>query len=159
MPLSNLEVGMVVPGCNRHHPCSKLGVNRLVLDNSSCYLAIDPFSLERVAMFILGITLVIRVHNYILITKLGLWPSCTDLERPILQRVELPLLFLVCNLIIGHVSFKIRIPINYAVTSVNQTVMVHFDKCLVNAAVQGFVQGIAQARPIGAGTDSPHLGK
>ena len=156
---SNLKVGVVVPRRNGHNAGAELRVDGLVLNNRGRYFAVDPLGLEGVAVLILGIALVVGMHDDVFIAELGLRPGGADLERPVLQGIKLPLLFFVNDFVVRHVSFEIRIPVDNAVTPVNQAVVVHLDEGFVDAAVQGVVQRVAQARPVGAGAHRPHLVK
>ena len=108
-----------MPRSNRHNPRAKVRVGGFILDNSSRNFAVDPFGFESVAVLILGVALIIRVHNHVLIPEFGFRPGGTDLERPVLKGVELPLLFPVLDLVVGDVGFQLGVPVNNPMTLVN----------------------------------------
>src|SRR3954469_24104527 len=100
MPFGDLEVYLAMPRCNCHNTGTKLGINRLVFDNSGGYFAVNPLNFERITVLLLGVALVIRVHDDVLVAKLSLWPRRTNLEWSVSKGVELPFFLFVNYLVI-----------------------------------------------------------
>ncbi len=109
-------------------------------------------------MLVLGIAFVIRVHHHVLIAKLGLRPGGANLERSVLKGVKCGFFLAANHFVVRHRRFQIRVPVDNAVTPVNQAVVVHPGEGFIDTAVQGVIQGVPFPTPIGAGAHRPHLG-
>src|SRR5580765_6088927 len=143
MPFGYLEVNHAVPWGYGHYTGAKIRVNRVVFNDRAGDWAVNPLCLKRVTMLILGVTLVLGMHHYVLIGELCFWPCGCYFERPKLKRIKAGRLLFVHHLIIRYVGFEVRIPVYDTVTSVNKAVTVHLSKYLANTTCQGWIERVA----------------
>ncbi len=155
--LGDLEVGMVVPGRDGHHSGAEGGVDGLVFDDGRSHGPVDPLGRERVAVLILGVALVIGVHHHVLVAELCFGTRGADLERAVLERVEILLALLVFDLVVAHSRLELRVPVHDAVAAVDEAVLVHRGEHFVHATVQSRLHRVALAAPVAAGSHLPDL--
>ena len=105
MALGDFEVDLAMPWRNGHNTSAKLGVDGRVFDDRGRDWAVNPFGFEGVAVLVLRVTLIVRVHNDILIAKLSLGTCGTNLKGAVLKGVKFGLLFNVLNLYVRDVGF------------------------------------------------------
>ena len=84
MPLGYLKVSHTVPRRYGHHACAEVHVDCLVFNDGRGNLAVDPFNLEFLAVSILSVSRISRVHHDILVAKLRFGTRGSYDERPIL---------------------------------------------------------------------------
>ena len=89
VPLSYLEIRVIMPRCDGHNSGTELGINSFVLDDGSSDWAVDPLSFKRITVFVLSVALVTGVHDDVFVAKLRLWAGGADLERAVAEGIEL----------------------------------------------------------------------
>ncbi len=155
--LGDIEIDVVVPRRDRHHTRTERGVDGLVLDDRRGDGSVDPLALELLAVRVLGVALVVRMHDDVLVAELRLGARRGDLERPVLERVERLFALGIFDLVIGDGRLKFGVPVHDAVAAVDQTVLIHAHEHLVHAAVERGLQRVALARPVAAAAHFAHL--
>src|ERR1700693_5176382 len=128
---------MVMPRGYGHYSGAELPGHSFIFYDRTCNFAVEPFYFESITMLILFVALIFGMHDDIFVTELGFRPGCGYLERSILQCVKRADLLLVNDFIIRNRRFQFGVPVNYAVAPVNQAIVIHFDKDLIDTAVQG----------------------
>ncbi len=157
VPFGDLEVCVVVPRSDRHHAGSKRGVHRLVFDDRRFHRPVDPFAGEGVAVLVVRVALICRVHHDVFVTEFGLWAHGSDLKRTIFEGVERRGDLTAVDLIIRDIGLQLWIPVDDAVPAIDQPIVIHAAEGLVDTAVELLVHREAIPRPVAARAHRPHL--
>ena len=148
MPFSNTKIHMIVPWRNCHHACSEFRINHIILDNSGGYLSIDPFAFKRITVFVLRITLIIRMHDNIFVTEFSFRTYRADLEWAVLKSEKRGISIFAFHFIIGNIGFKVRVPIDDTWSAENQTIFIHPFKSLIHTTVKLRIHRVALSAPV-----------
>src|SRR3989338_399691 len=134
VPLGNVEVSRIVPRGNGHRARAELTVYCGVLHDRSRDGAVYPLELEFLAVCVISVARVLRMHDDILIAELRLRACRANGERAILQVVESCLLFLIHNLVIADSGLAPRVPVDDTRAAVDKAGLVHALECFDNGA-------------------------
>ncbi len=148
VPLRDLEVDSTVPRGDSHDARAHLRVGCFVFNNGGGNRTVDPLNINLLAMFVLGVALVVGVHHHVLVAKLSLRAHRANRERAVLKIVEGTVLFFVDDLVVRHRCLHGWVPVHAAGTAVNKSVIVHTNKGLHDRVVAGFIKRKGIAAPI-----------
>ena len=153
MAFGDFKVRVVMPRGDGHHARSEFRIHRLVLDDRGNHRPVDPLALEGVTVLELGIALVLRMHDDILVAELGFRAHRADLEGSVLEGVEGRLHLLAVHLVIRDVGVQFGIPVDAARPPVDQSRLVHAHEGFIDTAVELGGHRVAVAAPV---TTRPH---
>ena len=139
---------MIVPWSNCHHSSSKFRINRFIFDDAGSNFPIDPFAIKCIAVFVLRISFIIRMHHHIFVTKLGFRTYSTNLKRTVLKGEKWWLRVFTFYFIIWNIGFEIRIPVYNTWSTINQSIFVHPDKSFIHTAIELRIHRITFAAPV-----------
>ena len=98
------------------------------------------------------VTLLVLVHHVLLINLLAVL-----FYHVILQMVELRVLVLVDNLLVRERSLGLRVPVNHAHATIDESLLVEVAEYVDNGTGAGLVHGECCAVPVAAGTEFTEL--
>src|SRR3989339_667093 len=116
---------------NGHSTGTFFFVGYRISNYSGLYLSVYPLDFKFLTNNIL-ITLIIWMDNYYLISKFCFWPSRANSYWTIFKIIKGCFFLNIFYLIISQSRTATRTPIDYSISSINQTIIVHSDKGLVN---------------------------
>ena len=148
MPFCDFEVRSAVPRSDSHDTGTERHVDRIVFDDGRGDRAVYPFGLERLSVFPLRITWIVRVHDDILVAELCFRTRCADGKRAVFEVIERRLFFLVDNLVIRNRCLTLRIPVDDAMAAIDESGIVHLLEDRAYGATARLIKCERFARPV-----------
>ena len=140
--LRYFEVHYRVCGGDGHGARTERHVGRFVLDYRCSDGPVYPFEVDFLSVFVLLVPLVVGMHDDILIAELRLGAHGADVKRAVFEMVESIFLFDVLYFIVRHGRLQFRVPIDDAVTAVNEPRVIHANERLHHRRVAFLVHRV-----------------
>src|SRR3989344_1109624 len=120
-----------MPWSNSHHTSSKLHVYSLIFYYCCFYRTIYPLDSHLLTIYVLSVSLIIWMHDYVFVTELCFRSDGANFEWTILKVVKGRSLFSRFRLHFRKGSLMFRAPVDSSLPTINKFLIKHFYKSLL----------------------------